>query len=261
MVMRLVCDLQVSADPRDDFPAEPVSALPCLWSHVLYLFDEPEGPDLPGLAPVADEERVEVRLGGGVVRPGLGSSYVAGADDAVHARCVRVLALVSAYYAALADVDRRMFSYLAAWRRRGPSGGTAGPSDRLFEEVSLFQAVLQTLDLHLAASTAFDVRVWTAMTRVWRMEAQLTALTSKLELLRTFQERQIERSGLAKSQRLTLVALAFTVLSFLGVLLDLVQFGQESPLVSPEPWRTALSVLFVGAVGLAFALGVSRRER
>jgi hypothetical protein len=229
-----------------------------LWGHVLYDFERADGVDLAILAPDVEQDGSDllVPLTNGFIKPGLGSSVVAGTGADVVRIAARVLALVSGYYAAAAEFDREIFSHLQA---RVDRGARLGVYDRLFEEVSLFQAVLSTLDLHLAASTAVEVRVWGRYAKAWRLDRQLEALTQKLNLLRTFQDREIARVSLDRTQHLSVVAAVFTMLGFISTLLALVDFGQGHALSRPNVVRSALSALLIVVVVVTFAMWVKRR--
>lgn len=255
---RLVCVLRLpGAEDRH------VAAAPALWGHVLHVVDDREGLDLDVLAPVADEcsDEVSVRVGQGGFHPGLGSSVAWGCTDAQVATAVHVLALVSAYYAAISQVDRRVFRELARVRDGGHEPSSASPYASLYEEISVFRAVLETLDLHLAASTALSVRIWGAVASVWRMGRQLDALSVKLDLLRAFEARRAEQATLARSDQLAVIAVAFTVLSFLGTLLAVIDFGQADPLVGPDTVRTAVTAGLTASMLLLCLMWARRRFR
>jgi hypothetical protein len=229
-----------------------------LWGHILYEFNETTGIAVDELAPNAEADIAAVRLdyGAGFIRPGLGSSVLAGVDRPTARRAARVLALISAYYAAAAEFDRMIFSRLQA---RVAPGDTLGIYGKLFEEVSLFQAILSTLDLHLAASTAFEVRLWSRYSQIWRLDRQQVALTDKLGLLRTFEDREASRRSLNRAEQLSVVAAVFTVLGFVSTLIALIDFGQAEPLTRPDGARSVISAFLITAVLLIFAFWIRRR--
>lgn len=240
----------------------------CLWGHAIFCFREPAEDVLehyPDLAPSAElGERPRARMRVGAFVPGLGASVLDGTAEDCRAAS-SVLALEQAYYSATASLERMLSSRTAALAsRRAEQGelisGRVTELHELIETVSAYRSIFTTLDIHLAASISAESRVWQATSRLWRLDRQLAAIDAHLSDLQEAAHHLQAEDAASRGDLLTVAAFAFTVIAAISAFLDVIQFGQDQPLTTPDVVRTVVEVALVVVLS-AFTLVLVRRLR
>lgn len=234
-----------------------------LWAHLVYAVDGPPSratlEPFAGWAPTAErDERPVLELDGLLFAPGLGFSLLAGVQHAEHEReadaaetVAATLALAQAYYAACAYMERFLVRKTGAVTSQRTATATELAADNeLLEVLALRRGTFNTLDVHLAASTATESRLWSVIGDVWHLDRILAAVDGRMSDLRDTNQHLERELSDRRSNVFVVAALLFTMITVLSTFLDVVDFGQQGPLAQPDRSRSVLSAVLVATLVL-----------
>lgn len=198
-----------------------------LWIHTTYTHIRPGESDLEalfaGLAEAIPSHAGPVVLPHAIVCPGnlvsvtVGDGHASARDEA--AALVRVISSMNAWWTAIWELDRLLFSFLNEFNiagRRVVAQQLEEQSRRiesLDEHVRLFRALLET---DLLNSSGRERRLWDATAPVWWFGENLTAVENKVGALRDLQATLVRELESRRSNRLDAMVAFFTVFAVLG---------------------------------------------
>ena len=207
-----------------------------LWIHTVYLLACAAGEDLVDahheirqLVPSFAEDLV---LPGAVVSPGLQVSVGAYCPDHPRSResseaLVRVMCDMNAWWTAIWHMDHLVFKFLSEIRRRRrvTSGrgleSQARAIEEMYDHVTIVKALLDSFALNLSG---VERGVWDVAARLWWLNTNLQAVTSKLAALRDIHASIAAELRSRVDKRLELLLAVFTVFGAIGSLAGVGQF-------------------------------------
>lgn len=113
----------------------------------------------------------------------------------------------------------------------------------LCDEITLFKSILFNHKVNLSPQ---EHKIWECVAEIWHLEELITSVTSKSETLKEMNKGILDRLQNKQNNKLNYLVFVFTTISFLTIILQAIDFVQQTVNV-PNILRT-LTMLFLTVI-------------
>ncbi|TDQ07175.1 PD-(D/E)XK nuclease family protein [Pedobacter metabolipauper] len=268
LIIEYTAKLKAALLERDLLIDEDNDNQPALaWMHRIFYVktDDCNNSDIAGISSsfiskLDDDGLIDASIVDGIhFYPSIGNSLViytdSGLDSNMHFRALEsMIEYINCNWLSMSEMDKKLFfqinklSIKTHILKLKDLEKEYNHINNTFERITLFKSILFNHKINLSPQ---DYRIWECISKTWKLEELISAVTTKSETLKSMNQGVLERLQTKQNNKLNYLVFMFTTISFVTIILQVIEFVQQDVNV-PNILRS-LTVIFL-TIMVAFSV-------